>query len=175
MLFISKLSRKEFNNISDVQRSITKKKRIEKKKIEMEFISTFSNFSGISKAWYPEESVVPFSKGIRGVDINRLSQDIRDVSWLGLVCDRWEDRFRIPLLVSVISTLTPTSRRINDIVNLYICIHAHTHRRENKREGKTWLDEKSPTTDREQISGFDLERHESGRPYTTMWNVETIW
>lgn len=133
----------------------------------MEFISTiffFSNFSGISKAWYPEESVVPFPKGIRGVDINRLSQDIRDVSWLGLVCDRWEDRFRIPLLVSVISTLTPTSRQINDIVNLYICIHAHTHRRENKREGKTWLDEKSPTTDREQIFGFDLERHESGRP-----------
>ena len=78
-----------------------------------------------------KESVVPFSKGIRGVDINRLSQDIRDVSWRGLVCDRWEDRFRIPLLVSVISTLTRTAW--NQWYREYVYTHA---RRENKREGK---------------------------------------
>lgn len=114
-------------------------------------------FRGMSEKWFD------FQKEF--VDINRLFQDIRDISWRSLVCDRWEDRFRIPLLVSVISTLARTiSNQWYQWICIYVHIYIYTRKKGEQKRRKDWLDEKSPTTDREQISEFDLERHESGRP-----------
>lgn len=146
---------------------------MEKNKIEIESVSS-PIFPPLRRRDIPrKESVVPFPKGIRGIDINRLSQDIRDVSWRGLVCDRWEDRFRIPLLVSVISTLTRTAWNQWYRESVYTYIHTQ----EGRIKEKERLARRKVAHDR---SGTDLWIR-FGTPrirptvYTTMWNVETIW
>lgn len=146
---------------------------MEKNKIEIESVSS-PIFPPLRRRDIPrKEFVVPFPKGIRGVDINRLSQDIRDVSWRGLVCDRWEDRFRIPLLVSVISTLTRTAWNQWYRESVYTYIHTQ----EGRIKEKERLARRKVAHDR---SGTDLWIR-FGTPrirptvYTTMWNVETIW
>lgn len=125
------------------------KERIKKKKRNNDI---FESSSGISEAWCLTGMEAPFPKGIQSVDINRLSVDTRDVSWLSLVCDRWEDRFRILLLVSLISTLTPFQIYVRE--STYASEQRTEERKETEREREKerWLDEKSPTTDREQIS-----------------------
>ena len=64
-----------------------------------------------------------------------------------LVCDRWEGQFQIPLLVSVISTLASTGMNLRVYEN-----GGRKRNREREGEKERWFDEKSPTTDREQIS-----------------------
>lgn len=143
------------------------KERIKKKKRNNDI---FESSSGISEAWCLTGMEAPFPKGIQSVDINRLSVDTRDVSWLSLVCDRWEDRFRILLLVSLISTLTPLQVYVRE--STYASEQRTEERKETERER-----EKEREVVRRKVahdrSGtdlwFDLERHESGRP-RIRWN-----
>lgn len=105
------------------------KERIKKKKRNNDI---FESSSGISEAWCLTGMEAPFPKGIQSVDINRLSVDTRDVSWLSLVCDRWEDRFRILLLVSLISTLTPLQVYVRE--STYASEQRTEERKETERE-----------------------------------------
>lgn len=105
---------------------------MEKNKIEIESVSS-PIFPPLRRRDIPrKESVVPFPKGIRGVDINRLSQDIRDVSWRGL----WQVGGPISNSSSCLRDIYAHTNRLESMIS-WICIYVYTHaRRENKREGK---------------------------------------